>query len=90
MSFLAYIIVGLIAGFLAKLAMPGTRNEPGGILGTMLLGIVGAVLGGWIWNIALNRPGATGVDIGSIFVAFIGSLVLIGILRWMSGSRTSL
>jgi uncharacterized membrane protein YeaQ/YmgE (transglycosylase-associated protein family) len=81
MGILAYIIVGLIAGFLAKLVMPGTRNEPAGFLGTMLLGIVGAVVGGWTWNIFLNRPGATGVDAGSIFVAFIGSVIVIGLLR---------
>ena len=40
MGFWAYIIVGLVAGFLAKLVMPGNRNEPGGFLGTMLLGVV--------------------------------------------------
>ena len=47
MGLLSWIIVGLIAGFLAKFVMPGTRDEPGGFLGTMLLGIVGAVVGGW-------------------------------------------
>lgn len=86
MSILAYIVVGLIAGFLAKMVMPGTRNEPGGFLGTMLLGIVGAVIGGWTWNIVLNRQGATGVDIGSIFVAFVGSVIVIGLLRLFNRS----
>jgi uncharacterized membrane protein YeaQ/YmgE (transglycosylase-associated protein family) len=87
MSWIAWIVVGLVAGFLAKLVMPGTAKEPGGLLGTMLLGIVGAILGGWIWNMALNRPGATGVDIGSIFVAFVGSCILIGLLRLLSRGR---
>jgi uncharacterized membrane protein YeaQ/YmgE (transglycosylase-associated protein family) len=86
MSFLAYIIVGLVAGFLAKMIMPGTRNEPSGFLGTMLLGIVGAVIGGWTWNLFLNRQGATGVDLGSIFVAFIGSCIVIGLLRLFNRS----
>lgn len=81
MSILAWIIVGLIAGFLAKVVMPGYRNEPSGFLGTMLLGIVGAVVGGWIWNAAFHQAGATGIDIGSIFVAFIGSVIVIGIMR---------
>ncbi len=81
MSWIAWIVVGLVAGFLAKLVMPGTRDEPSGFLGTLILGIVGAVLGGWIWNLVLNRPGATGIDIGSIFVAFVGSIILIGLLR---------
>lgn len=87
MGILAYVVVGLIAGFLAKLVMPGTQNEPGGWVGTMLLGIVGAVLGGFIWNLALGREGATGIDIGSIFVAFVGSCILIALLRLFSRSR---
>jgi len=82
MGLLAWIIVGLIAGFLAKFVMPGTRDEPSGFLGTMLLGIVGAVVGGWVWNLFLNRPGATGVDIGSIIVALIGSCIVIGLMRF--------
>ena len=86
MGIIAYIIVGLIAGFLAKMIMPGTRDEPSGFLGTMLLGIVGAVVGGWTWNIFLNRPGATGVDAGSILVAFVGSCIVIGLLRLFSRS----
>lgn len=89
MSWIAYIVVGLIAGFLAKLVMPGTEDEPSGFIGTMLLGIVGAVLGGWIWNIVLHKPGATGVDIGSIFVAFVGSVVVIGVLRLFSRPTTT-
>jgi uncharacterized membrane protein YeaQ/YmgE (transglycosylase-associated protein family) len=86
MSWIAYIVVGLIAGFLAKLAMPGSDKEPGGWLGTMLLGIVGAVLGGWIWNIAFNSAGATGINVGSIFIAFVGSALVIGILRLLNRS----
>jgi len=89
MSWIAYIVVGLIAGFLAKLVMPGTEDEPSGFLGTMLLGIVGAVLGGWIWNLVLGRTGATGIDIGSIFVAFVGSVVVIGLLRLFSRRSTT-
>jgi len=86
MDILAYIVVGLIAGFLAKMMMPGARDEPSGFLGTMLLGIVGAVVGGWTWNIFLNRPGANGINAGSIFVAFIGSCIVIGLLRLFSRS----
>jgi uncharacterized membrane protein YeaQ/YmgE (transglycosylase-associated protein family) len=88
MSWIAWIIVGLVAGFLAKLVMPGARDEPSGFLGTLILGIVGAVLGGWIWNLVLNQPGATGINIGSIIVAFIGSCILIGLLRLFDRGRT--
>ena len=88
MSLLAWIIVGVIAGFLAKFVMPGTRDEPSGFLGTMLLGIVGAVVGGWTWNLFLNRPGATGIDLGSIIVALVGSCIVIGLMRLFSSRRT--
>jgi len=89
MGILAYIIVGLIAGFLAKMVMPGSKSEPGGFVGTILLGIVGAVIGGWTWNMFLNRPGATGVDVGSIFVAFVGSCIVIALLRLFNRSGAS-
>jgi len=52
MGLLAWIIVGVIAGFLAKMVMPGARDEPSGFLGTMLLGIVGAVVGGMAGGLA--------------------------------------
>ncbi|MCC6731496.1 MAG: GlsB/YeaQ/YmgE family stress response membrane protein [Chthonomonadales bacterium] len=81
MSLIAWIVVGLVVGFLAKLVMPDTEDASGGLLGTLILGVVGAVIGGWIWNIALNQPGTTGIDIGSIFIAFIGAIILIGVLR---------
>jgi uncharacterized membrane protein YeaQ/YmgE (transglycosylase-associated protein family) len=89
MSWIAWIIVGLVAGFLAKMIMPGTRDEPSGWLGTMILGIVGAVIGGWIWNIAFNAQGANGINFGSIVVAFIGSCVVIGLLRLFDRGRTT-
>ena len=81
MGVILWIIVGVTAGFLTKLAMPGTQDEPSGFLGTMLLGVVGAVIGGWIWNLLLNRPGSSGFDFGSLFVAFVGSVAVIGLMR---------
>jgi uncharacterized membrane protein YeaQ/YmgE (transglycosylase-associated protein family) len=89
MSVLTWIVVGVIAGFLAKLVMPGTNEEPSGFLGTMLLGIVGAVIGGWLWNLFLTRPIATGFDFGSLCVAFIGSLIVIGLLRMLDRRTTT-
>lgn len=81
MSFLAWIVVGIIAGFLAKMIMPGYRSEPGGFLGTMLLGIVGAILGGWGANAFFNEPGATGINLWSILVSTIGACLLIAVGR---------
>ena len=88
MVIFAWIIVGLIAGFLAKLVMPGDENEPGGFIGTMILGIVGAVIGGWVWSLLLGQEVATRVNLGSIFVAFIGSMIVIALLRAFSRNRT--
>ena len=88
MGVLIWIIVGVMAGFLTKIVIPGTKEEPSGFLGTMMLGIVGAVIGGWVWNLLLNRPGATGFDVGSLFVAFVGSVAVIGLMRLLDRQPT--
>jgi len=77
MSFLAWIVVGLIAGVLASLVMGGTGY---GIIGDIIIGIVGAFIGGWLFStLGITTPfGGMG---GTIFVAFIGAVVLLFILR---------
>ncbi|HEU4610822.1 MAG TPA: GlsB/YeaQ/YmgE family stress response membrane protein [Kofleriaceae bacterium] len=82
MDILATLIVGLIVGALAKLIMPG--KDPGGIIITILLGVAGAFLGGWIghalgWYKAGEGPG--------IIVSIIGALILLGIYRLVIGRR---
>jgi uncharacterized membrane protein YeaQ/YmgE (transglycosylase-associated protein family) len=89
MSWIAWIVVGLLAGLVAKWAMPGTTDEPGGLFSTTLLGIVGAVIGGWICTLFLNQPGANGINLFSIIVAFIGSCIVIGGTRLFSRGSTS-
>ncbi len=74
MGILSWIVFGLIAGLIAKLIMPG--NDPGGFIITILLGIVGAVVGGFIAN-GLGYGGVDGFNFGSFAVAVIGSLVLL-------------
>ncbi len=78
MGILSWLIVGLIAGFLARYAVPG--EGPGGILGDLIVGILGAILGGWIFNF-FGHMGATGINLYSIIVAFIGAVVLLLLLR---------
>lgn len=85
MSILAWIIVGIIAGFLAKAVVPG--EGPGGVIGDLIVGVIGAVLGGWIMN-AFGNAGASGINIWSIFVAFVGAVVLLLIMRAVTGRRT--
>jgi uncharacterized membrane protein YeaQ/YmgE (transglycosylase-associated protein family) len=75
-----WIIVGLIAGALAKWFMPGP--DPGGIVVTIIIGIVGAVLGGWLLSL-LNIGGGVGSGgwIFSIIVGVIGAVILLAIYR---------
>lgn len=74
MGILAWIVLGLIAGVIAKLVMPG--EDPGGFLLTIVIGVVGAVLGGAIAS-ALGGGDVTGVNLGSILVAVLGAVVLL-------------
>ena len=86
MSIIAWIVVGLIAGAIAMMLMPG--DDPGGIILTILLGIAGAIVGGFI-AVALNiSNGVDDFDIGTIVLAVLGSMLLLFGYRLVTGSRT--
>jgi uncharacterized membrane protein YeaQ/YmgE (transglycosylase-associated protein family) len=73
MSFLAWIVLGLLAGFIGSKIV----NKKGeGVILDILLGIVGAVLGGWLFN-TFGASGVTGVNLYSLLVAVIGSVVFL-------------
>ena len=74
MGILAWIVFGLIAGALAKFIMPG--RDPGGIIVTILIGIAGAVLGGFIGSF-LGFGGVSGFDPRSLGIAILGALLLL-------------
>jgi uncharacterized membrane protein YeaQ/YmgE (transglycosylase-associated protein family) len=78
MGILAWVILGLIAGALAKFIMPG--KDPGGIIVTMLLGIAGAVVGGFIAT-SLGFGTVTGINVVSILIAVGGAILLLWIFR---------
>jgi uncharacterized membrane protein YeaQ/YmgE (transglycosylase-associated protein family) len=79
-ALLFWIIVGLIAGALAKFVLPG--DDPGGIILTIIIGIVGAVLGGWLLSLLGIGGGAgSGGWIFSIIAGVIGAVILLGIYR---------
>lgn len=87
-ALLFWIIVGLIAGALAKLIMPG--DDPGGIVVTIIIGIVGAVLGGWLLSLLGIGGGAgSGGWIFSIVAGIIGAVILLAIYRAVVGSRAT-
>lgn len=82
---LGWIIFGLIVGAVAKLLMPG--RDPGGIIITMLLGIVGAVLGGFIGqSMGLYREG----EAAGFFMSLIGAVILLALYRVFTRRRTAL
>lgn len=81
-SVTSWIIVGAIAGWLASLLMG--RDMRGGCCGLVLLGMLGAVLGGIVFRLAGGAP-ITGVNIYSIVVAVVGSLILIALARAARG-----
>ncbi len=85
MSILAWIIVGLIAGWLAGELMRGSGF---GLLGNIIVGIVGALLGGFLATALFNVVDPlSGIDFTSILVAFLGSVVLLALLRLLRGVR---
>lgn len=77
MTLLTWLIVGLVAGVLASLVMGGTGY---GIIGDIIIGIVGAFVGGWLFT-ALGVASPVGGLAGTILVAFIGAVVLLFVLR---------
>ena len=84
MGILGWILFGLIVGALAKLLMPG--RDPGGIIVTMLLGIAGAVLGGFLGRaLGLYSEG----EPAGFLMALVGAVLLLAIYRMMIGRRTT-
>ena len=85
MSFLAWIVLSLIAGAIAKAIMPG--NDPGGIIVTMIIGIVGAFIGGLLGNTIMGL-GINGFTWQSLLLAIVGALILLWIYRMTTRGRT--
>ncbi|AYV26426.1 GlsB/YeaQ/YmgE family stress response membrane protein [Streptomyces avidinii] len=85
MGFIAWITLGLMAGALAKLLMPG--RDPGGIIGTTIIGIAGALIGGWFCEKLLDKPIEQHFfDLATWGAAIGGSLVLLIAYRIVFGN----
>lgn len=78
MSILAWIVLGLIAGWLAGQVMKGGGY---GLIGDLVLGIIGAIVGGFLTGVLLGRDMVNGFNIESIVVAFIGAVILVAASR---------
>ena len=86
MSILAWIVLGLLAGFIASKLVNKTGE---GILLDIVLGIVGAVVGGWLFN-TFGMAGVTGFNIWSLIVAVIGAVLLLVIYHAIAGNKRAI
>lgn len=84
MNFILFLIIGLVAGLIAKAVMPGSNKEPSGWIMTIVLGIVGAYVGGFLAGIV--GLGGFGL-IGQVLMAAVGAMAVIGLLRLFTGGR---
>jgi len=85
MGILSWIVVGLIAGWLAGQVMKGGGY---GLIGDIIVGVVGGLLGGWIATTFLHiGAGMNGINLGSILIAFLGAVLLLFILRGLGRRR---
>ncbi|MEI5011005.1 GlsB/YeaQ/YmgE family stress response membrane protein [Streptomyces sp. NPDC087659] len=88
MGIIAWILIGLLAGMIAKLLMPG--KDPGGIIITMLIGIAGGLLGGWLGKVIFGVDSIDGFfDLSTWVAAIAGSLILLVLYRLVAGGRRS-
>jgi uncharacterized membrane protein YeaQ/YmgE (transglycosylase-associated protein family) len=85
MGIIAWIVLGAIAGCITNMIMGGRE----GVIATIILGIVGAVVGGWLAGTVLKVADVTGVNIESIVVAVIGAVIVVAVYRMVVGRRTA-
>ena len=84
MGCVGWIVVGLLAGGLAKLVLPG--KDPGGLVTTIIVGIAGASLGGWLGT-RLGFGSFQGFDVRSMALAVGGAILLLVLVRLIAGSK---
>ena len=85
MGIIAWIVLGAIAGFLTNLIMGGGE----GVVLTVILGIVGAVVGGYLAGTVLKVADVTGINVESIVVAVVGAIIVVAVYRLLVGRRTT-
>jgi uncharacterized membrane protein YeaQ/YmgE (transglycosylase-associated protein family) len=85
MGIISWIVLGAIAGFLANMIVGGSE----GVIGTIILGIVGAVVGGYIAASVFHKGDVTGVNIESIVISVLGAIVVLFVWRALTRNRAS-
>jgi uncharacterized membrane protein YeaQ/YmgE (transglycosylase-associated protein family) len=85
MGIIAWIVLGAIAGWITNMIMGGKE----GVIATIILGIVGAVVGGWLAGTVLKVADVTGINPTSIIVSVIGAVIVVAVYRMVMGRRTT-
>lgn len=85
MGIIAWIILGAIAGWITNMIMGGKE----GVIATVILGIIGAVVGGYLAGTVLKVADVTGINIESIVVAVIGGVIVVAVYRLLMGRRAA-
>ncbi len=85
MGFFAFLLLGLLAGAIAKAILPG--KQAGGWFATLLLGVIGALVGGWLGNVLLDAPLEDFFSIKTWLLAIVGSLIVLFIYGAITGRR---
>lgn len=86
MGIIGWILLGLVAGFIAKALLPG--KDPGGIVVTLIIGVVGAILGGFLGAALFNvDPIDEFFDVSTWLAAIVGAMIVLVIYRLVTGRR---
>lgn len=83
LNWFIWIVIGFIAGAVAGWFVPGKQRLGLGCIGTTIIGIIGGLLGGWIWTDLLNQDRATGF-LGALLIAVLGSALVLALIRGFS------
>jgi uncharacterized membrane protein YeaQ/YmgE (transglycosylase-associated protein family) len=86
MGIVVWIVLGAIAGWITNMIMGGKE----GIIATIILGMVGAVVGGWLAGTVLKVADVTGINVESIVVSVIGAIIVVAVYRMLVGRRAAL
>jgi uncharacterized membrane protein YeaQ/YmgE (transglycosylase-associated protein family) len=84
MGILSWIVLGGIAGWLASIVMK--RNNQMGLIANIIAGIVGAVVGGWVFSL-FGGTGVTGFNLPSLVVAFVGAVIVLAVVKLLFGRK---
>ena len=88
MAVLAWVVLGLVAGLIAKAIYPGRQG--GGVVATMVLGIIGALVGGWIGRLFTGVPAGNALSFSKVAWAVVGSIVVLFFYGLAGRSRPTL